>query len=197
MADLQFPPLNRLPKGLLDFFGIKSGAWGPRTLGAQLVPTIELIDWYTEPYAQWFNVGTAVPAAAAPVGPGPAIEFAGAVSDATMQTGGVCIVPTDETWYMHEFTAGYSFPALENGRFSIELLTAGNLTSTLNPPQQEQGLGTMPFATGAPAAGGRYLTSLVRKMFWPPGTQFRVQSLGVTALTGVIRGVGRVTRFKV
>lgn len=194
MADLT--PLSRLPKGLLDFLGVKSGQWGPRVFGQQLIPQLDLVDWYTEPYAQWFNVGTAGGHAA--TGPGNSFEFNGANSDPSVINQGVAIVPADECWLMHEFAVAYSFAALENAAgFSIELLTAGNLTSTLNPPQLVQGVGVMPFATGAPAAGGRYITSLARKMFWAPGTQFRVQSLGATALAGVIRGVGRVSRFRV
>lgn len=192
---LEQPPLNRLPKGLMDFLGIKSGAWGPRILGQQLGPSIELLDWYTEMYAQWFNVGTAGGHAATT--PGTAIEFAGATSDASIVTGGIAQVPADEAWYVHEFHASYSFAALENGQFGIQLTTAGNLTSTVSPAQAVLGLGTMAFATGAPAAGGRFVTALARKMFWAPGTQFRVESFGATALAGVIRGVGRVSRFKV
>lgn len=195
MADQLQYPLSRLAKGLLDFLGIKAGAWGPRYLDQQLQPVMELRDWYTEMYAQWFNVNTVGGHAAQ--APGANLEFAGTSSDATINGTGVAIVPPDESWFVHELTYSYSFPALENGSFSIQLLTAGNLVATLEPPQLVTGQGTMAFATGAPAAGGRFTTSLARKMFWPPGTQFRVSSNGTTALAGVIRCVGRVSRFKV
>lgn len=41
-------PLNRIPSGLLDFFGIKSGEWGPRELGQILQPQIDLFRWYLD-----------------------------------------------------------------------------------------------------------------------------------------------------
>lgn len=188
------PPLNRLAKGLLDFFGIKAGTWGPNQLGQLLTPNIELLDWYTEPYAQTFNVGSAGGHAA--TNPGNSIEFAGATSDPTVLTAGVLQVPADEIWYVHNFHAQYSFPALENGSFLLFLTQAGNLTGTIVPPQQQLAF-SMPFATGAPAAGGFFYTALQRKMFWQPGTQCHIVSCGLTALAGVIRGVGLVNRFKV
>lgn len=195
-ARLEQPPLNRLPKGLMDFLGIKSGAWGPRILGQQLGPSIELLDWYTEMYAQWFNVATVGGHAAQ--APGALLPFAGATSDPTVINAlGQLMVPADEAWYVHEFAAMYSFPALENGSFNLQLITQGNATSTLVPPQTVMGQGTMAFATGAPAAGGRFVTALQRKMFWQPGTVCSIESNGTTALAGVIRGVGRVSRFKV
>jgi hypothetical protein len=35
-------PLNRQPNGLLEFFGIKDGGWGPRTFAQELVPQLDL-----------------------------------------------------------------------------------------------------------------------------------------------------------
>lgn len=48
-------PLNRIPRGLLDFFGIKSGGRNPQVLTEQLLPTYELNDWYNEAAATEFQ----------------------------------------------------------------------------------------------------------------------------------------------
>lgn len=40
--------INRLPTGLLGFLGIKNGGEYPKTLGTELVPTINLAPWYLQ-----------------------------------------------------------------------------------------------------------------------------------------------------
>jgi len=49
-------PVNKLATGLLEFFGVKSGEWGPRELGQVLQPTLELGRWYFDAYGQGLSM---------------------------------------------------------------------------------------------------------------------------------------------
>jgi len=42
------PPINRLPDGLLDFLGIRSGGRNPQNLTEQLLPTLDLTRWFKD-----------------------------------------------------------------------------------------------------------------------------------------------------
>ena len=91
------PPLNLVPWGLLDFFGIKNGGRFPQTLPESLAPTMELFDWYLQTKAQLYaTVGTAVAASAG----------ASTKNDVTTVTGGLTIsngqivVPDNEWWVL-------------------------------------------------------------------------------------------------
>ncbi len=48
MADINNPPLNVQPIGLLDFFQLKNGGQYPQTLGTVLAPTYDLRDHYLQ-----------------------------------------------------------------------------------------------------------------------------------------------------
>lgn len=45
---MRTPPINRLPRGLLSFFGIKSAGRNPQVLTEELLPTLDLQNWYDE-----------------------------------------------------------------------------------------------------------------------------------------------------
>lgn len=46
MSSIPPAPLNRLARGLLDFFGIKAMGRNPQQLIESVMPTIDLLDWY-------------------------------------------------------------------------------------------------------------------------------------------------------
>lgn len=52
-------PINTIPAGLTDFFGIRSSGANPQALTDQLVNTLDLLQWYAgeSQYAQYVSVG--------------------------------------------------------------------------------------------------------------------------------------------
>lgn len=53
---IDVPPLNIQPVGLLEFFGIKNGAWGPRVMRPELAPGVDLLHWYMGIYGLDFDI---------------------------------------------------------------------------------------------------------------------------------------------
>lgn len=47
-SPLSPPRINRNPRGLLGFFGIKNGGHNPEELAPQLSPSVEMFDWYLQ-----------------------------------------------------------------------------------------------------------------------------------------------------
>lgn len=92
-------PLNRVPPGLLDFLGIKSGEWGPRELGQLLTPTMDLSRWYLDNAA--IEVGLVINGS--PFGAAGASNAAISVTTPVdLTTAGNLDVPQDESWLILE-----------------------------------------------------------------------------------------------
>lgn len=110
-------PLNKIPPGLLDFFGIKSGEWGPRVLGQELLPHIDLTRWYLDNYAlEVDSVVTASPFAAS----GNATSLAlTSTTPIDLVSTGVIRVPQTEVWLLLEACVRWQFSAhaAQNGDF--------------------------------------------------------------------------------
>lgn len=50
MANGLTPPvINRVPRGLLDYFGLKNGGENPHAILADISPGFDVLDWFTEP----------------------------------------------------------------------------------------------------------------------------------------------------
>lgn len=62
MTDLTAPTLNRIPQGLLGFFGIKNGGRYPEQLSTTLVGVADLLQWYAETNRVYFRTGVNVAA---------------------------------------------------------------------------------------------------------------------------------------
>lgn len=54
-------PLNIRPPGLLEFFGIKAGEWGPRELSQQLVGVLDLWRMYVQDKGLDFDLTLTIP----------------------------------------------------------------------------------------------------------------------------------------
>lgn len=81
--------VNRLPPGLLDLLGIKNGGKNPGSLVDQLMPVLEMRDWYmTQTAAAVSAAGSA------------AINAAGTYTT----TGTTLTVPAGEWWYITDFS---------------------------------------------------------------------------------------------
>ncbi|HEY6108081.1 MAG TPA: hypothetical protein VIV56_04175 [Gemmatimonadales bacterium] len=94
-------PLNRIPSGLLDFFGIKSGEWGPRELSQVLQGNMDL--WRHYVAANAIDIDGTIAQVAGPLATGS--------TDRTITwnfpPGGAVPnpVPAGELWYFDSFTA--------------------------------------------------------------------------------------------
>lgn len=105
-------PLNKIPPGLLDFLGIKSGAWGPRELGQVLQPELDLTRWYLDNNALEFGLTPTVAAFAASANFN-ALTIASTAPpiDASLLAAGVLTVPQTEAWLILEASFFWSFSA--------------------------------------------------------------------------------------
>lgn len=103
-------PLNRIPSGLLAYFGIKSGEWGPRELGQQLAPVLDLRDWYMQPDATEVNFGTGAGLAAIAATRSGAAFAITATNPVDLAAGsGQVTVPQGELWLMLEADVQWGF----------------------------------------------------------------------------------------
>ena len=86
-------PINRVPRGLLDFLGIRAAGRNPQTLSEQLIPTLDLNDWYKA--ADQLNVLFTLTALAADTNAGLLLIPATAPNITTL---GTVKVPKDQIW---------------------------------------------------------------------------------------------------
>lgn len=106
---LEHPPLNKIPPGLLDFFGVKSGAWGPRVLGQTLAPVIDLSRWYLDFHALQVRAQLQTTAYAASSNAGALTVTSTTPVD--IVSAGVISVPQTEVWLLLEATIVWHFSA--------------------------------------------------------------------------------------
>lgn len=112
MNGLTPPTINRIPIGLLDYFGLKSGGENPHSVDANISPSIDLLDWYTKPLQQvifWNTAGMNAVGATSGLGaPG---------YDAFDGTG---VVRQDRLFIVTRISAAYTaVGAVTSARFSI------------------------------------------------------------------------------
>lgn len=94
-------PLNRIPGGVLDFFGIKSFGQNPQNLEAKVQPTLDMLLWYAQTNAFYMEVPTITLATTLGVAGG-TVEFP-ATSPTNLANGTQLVVPSNEVWFIHEF----------------------------------------------------------------------------------------------
>lgn len=154
------PPLNLIPWGLLDFFGIKNGGRFPQQLPDQLLPVLEMFEWYLQTKAQTYSgTGTAVAASAG----------ASTKNDVTVVSGGLTIVngqisvPDNEWWVL---TRGNIAATLSN-TFAGTYVTGMDFIA-ITREQVTQGARI----TAAATANSRQNVHTFRGPIWiSPGTQ--------------------------
>lgn len=98
-SNLLTAPLNKLPRGLLDFFGIQSFGENPLKLGDAIQPNIDLFKWYVETNIPFVRVPPPVVLGAASVNGG-TVEFPNAPDSASTT---IWQVPQTECWLVNEF----------------------------------------------------------------------------------------------
>jgi hypothetical protein len=173
-------PLNRVPFGLLDFFGIKSGEWGPRELGQTLAPTIDLTRWYLDQYATELRFTFANFAVNTPANN---LEIT-ATTPIDITTGGILIAPQNETWCVLQADLFWSIGDV-GGSIDCHLNSGENAGPAAWP------MTLLGFQTGAAVlrSGSRSLDS----PYWVlPGQRIRVGLNGAIVGAGTISLTGRL-----
>ena len=175
MADkISTAPLNRQPRGLLDFFGIQSFGQNPLNLDSRIQPVIDMRDWYAMTNAPF---ATQVPAITlgAGSGNGGTLRFP-ATTPVNFGDGTRAIVPQDEVWYLYEFVvkAVYAVGA-DLGEFWPAL------TDFANGQTRPQPSTTSTLMSGTAAFARVGWASMSRPCFVPPGTEFAAYTSGYTS----------------
>lgn len=183
-------PLNRVPAGLLEFFGIKSGEWGPRELGQTLVPVMDLSRWYLDAASLEVSISFAaggIFAADVPVGNIAMTGSAPAVPD--LIAAGVITVPQTETWLILECAATLDFTAVAGQYGDAQWYSRG-----IPMPMRQAGFQT------SDAALARRFTATLERPFWSrPGDLIAIASNGIEvgANTVALQARLRVVRFRI
>lgn len=182
-------PLNKIAQGLLDFFGIKAGEWGPRELGQVLQPVMELGEWYLHAYS--LDVSFTAAAIVADAGSGSVAITGSSPAEFFAEVGsaGGLLVPQTERWLILEANAGWSFTAVAGA--------SAQLSWRLNqyaPPQDLIGYDT------SLAAASRTGTRGLTRPFWAlPGYLLNVVQAGTVVGGGTVTPTllrMRLVRFK-
>ena len=194
MADnIPPPPINTLPRGLLDFLGIQSMGANPRNLAQLVQPIIDMMPFYLAQEEEYFRL---VRATTIPVGSaiGTLWQWSSTAPVDIINGAAGLIVPNNEIWYVSEMTACVALSNAANDFFipQLTLLPAGGNGQFL--PQTMYGmqpvLGTSP---------GQIAGAQLARPFWAgPGSTLMVQSGGYvfSAITTLL-GSMKVVRLKI
>lgn len=185
-------PLNRIPSGLLDFFGIKSGEWGPRELSQTLQGNLDL--WRHYVTANSIDIDGTIPQLVGPLASGSTDR----IITWNFPPGGQVPnpVPSGELWYFDSFTAlgvMSATAAMRTDAFGIEFPYA-------LPGQGHIVPSTFVSRVTSDAANQ---TSLVVSMLYPywcrPGTTVSLHWSGVIAAGGTFdaRCWARLLRLRI
>lgn len=183
-------PLNKVPQGLLDFFGVKSGEWGPRELGQLLQPVLELGPWYQNGYA--LEVAAVLPAGGAFVANTPAASIAlTSTTPVDLVVGGTIPVPQNEVWLVLEAAVFWTFTVPAAGQFAdAHWVFRGIHMPCAHPTGRTTG------DAAVVSVGGRTMS----RPFWVrPGDTISLNQAGLVIPAGtVILGARlRINRFQI
>lgn len=179
-------PLNRIPNGLLNYFGVPSGTVGPRELGELLSPVLELRDWYMN----FSAIEVSLASAAVVVNTAAATLPLTSSTHPELITGGNLVVPNGEYWLIHESNFGWSFQAAAG--------QAARLWFSFNqfsPPQPVVGEVVSNATVAATGNAG-----LERPIWMRPGQTISLSHSGILVAAGAVTPFGgrmRLSRFLV
>jgi hypothetical protein len=175
---LGVPPLNQIPWGLLDFFGIKNGGRFPQHLSDVLVPTFEMLDWYTSTKGQTVALTGTVIAASAGASTKNDITVASSGFQ-TLIVNGQIAVPDNEWWIIR--------------RGDIALTLTNTFVGTIGVGMDFIGLQREQYVQGvivgvATANSKQRIVAIPGPVFVAPGTQINFSydaemSAGTATLT--------------
>ena len=163
MGLLNDAPLNKLPQGLLDFFGIKSFGRYPQFLEQRVQPMIDLWQQYAETNCLIVSGGGIIDTSVSAI----AIEIT-STTPVNLSNGTSITVPNDEAWYIPRMSIGYSFGLLagQSARFGVRLT---NENQVVWPAMLTTGYDT---SDAAIVRAGQ--VSLIDPIFLRPGTRVSV-----------------------
>ena len=166
MLERTSTPIQVLPRGLTAFLQIKAGGFNPSYMRDELLPTLDLVQWYLEENAE--HLGEAALAVAA-VG---VTEFT------------TLAVPAGEYWAVEEFCVSCGLGAGATAKLASSMImeTGG---PSLNVGPVEVGIATE-----------NVRTRMDRIRFVGPGARFFVHCQSVTGGPISVSGNLRITRFR-
>lgn len=182
-------PLNRLPIGLLDLFGIKSMGRYPQLLNTDVQPTLDLLRWYTESQALHFSlVGTSWTVGTVPLPTTTARLIWPGVTAPDSQgalpvSGGRVTVPNSEIWLVSQYSAAWEFDtAGQVAELGLGYLMEGSLAITHLPTK---------LAGATVGARGAGSVTVDAPFYLQPGCSLCASVLQATCPAGSIVIVGR------
>lgn len=185
------PPINRIPRGFLDFFGIKGGDAIPRQINGGVAPTFDMFRWYADANSAEFRfVPTGSPFAGNNSSAYLPIAATSGAGDIT--TGGELVVPQTEIWFVLEGDIFWTTGADAANSADFTLSSGTDTSSMQRAWPMSTGYG---FTTGSAVSrsGGRVLTSPYILL---PGQITRVLCNGVLRTSGNIDVTGRIRLFR-
>lgn len=168
-------PINRIPLGLLDFFGIKSMGENPQVLVPTLQPTLDMFRWFGD--LQAIDVFFAPPNIVANANPQSlAITNTGPVD---LTDGANLSVPQNEVWFLLEGWIGWSFVGVGaagcNADFGFTF--TGISAVSWAPPMELAG-----FTTSSATINRSGRRSMVNPFVLPPGYTILYSHFGIDGL---------------
>ena len=194
---LEDAPLNKLPSGLLDFFGIKSFGQYPQLLDTKLQPAIDLWNHYVAANAEDYVLATAGLTGGVNNGyiPVTGITGSGDAAGAPYLVGGIWTVPNNELWYV-QLASTYAQigpdAAGANNTFKTGIGAATNGFSLQ--------LATLftGWDTGHTSPARSHVSSLASPIFLPPGSTFFPTNHGnFTTIIVTVSLRARIVRMRV
>jgi hypothetical protein len=187
-------PLNIQPRGLLDFFGVKQGGWGPRIITPTLQPQLDLWRHYVGANGDDVEGSTAAFAGVQNV----FRQFLPITWLLPSFTLGVLPnpIPQTELWYLDVWSFDATVTVGAGSRIvAVQLAVRfNNSTQLLQLPTTTSG----PLTIDATAEGAIY-GSLLYPVFLKPGSELGILLAGNVAAgeTFTARSTARVARMRV
>lgn len=180
--------INRLPTGMLDFYGLKNGGSYPQRVSPNVSPVIE----YTLPYAYAKATALFTSSQIAP-GVGSTTIAITATGPVDLTTGGQLLVPNDETWLLLEASVRWAFSAAagQSGCMFWCYRSVAAATGFHIVPGRQQGFTD----SAAVQRGGS--NSWCGQIWVPAGAELRLGVNGVVLTANMDWDMGlRVARYK-
>lgn len=182
-------PINTLPRGLLDFLGIKNMGANPRYLGNDVNSILDLWKFYRAQQERVVAMSGTSLAVLAGNGAGAHLDWAVTVPN-DLTDGTRLTVPSNQIWWIEDYHARCTVNAVAGDFISLGLINEiPNVTVTVLLKQQAVGP-TTGLATGTTMQGVQ-----ITEGFWaPPGSILRATTFGkaltaATTLAGYLRYV--------
>jgi hypothetical protein len=188
----KFTPINRTPRGLLDFLAIRSGGRNPQHLTEDMLPVFEMADWYKE--AAVIECNATMPLIAANANAG----FSSITSTfpANICSAAGAVVPSNEVWIVRPGSAYEWDFAVVAGQTHFGQLVARNLTSQAWRPMVSRYNGAFAQSNATIIVGGVH--TVTDECWMHPGEAIQVYSMSIAAANNIASRVSlSVVRLRI